>query len=109
MAHPTQQTQSQHVAYCVVSAGGNLRSLIVAALNAQAAGRGDRIAEDIIGVRVISAAANFTLSNADGTGTVTVQSSLVPFDIPATSADQDTVVSAVSLGLAVFYNGVDRV
>lgn len=103
MPDTVEHVQARHVRRCVVSAGGNLLDLVVAALNAQVHKRGDAIEPIAIGCRIVSAAANFTVSNPDGTGTLTIPSTSVPYDIAATNGMADTVVSAVSLGVEVYY------
>lgn len=109
MPLPIQQTKSNHIARCVVNAAGTLMSGAVAALNTQAAGRGDKMIEDIIGCRIVTAAGDFTVSNPDGTGTLTiVAASMLPYDIAASQGMRDTLVNAVSLGVEVYYNGPSR-
>jgi hypothetical protein len=101
--------QGRHVRRCVVNAAGNLQALVVAALNAQVAGRGDDVLRNIMGARIISAAGDFAVSNPDGTGTLTIPAASVPYSSPAVNFLADTVVDAVALGVEVYYTGDDPV
>jgi hypothetical protein len=107
MPTTTQHIQSNHVARCAINAAGSLRALAIAALNAQAAGRGDKIGDSIIGMRIVSAAAAFTVSNPDGTGTATI--TYLPYDVAAVNGLDDTVVNAIALGVEVYYNGPSQI
>ena len=102
-ADTVEHIQGRHMLRCVVSAGGNLLTLVIAALNAQKAGRGDAVLPWIMGARVVTAAGAFNASNADSTGTHAITT--VPYDMFATNSLGDTVVSAVSLGVEVYYTG----
>jgi hypothetical protein len=106
MPDTVQHAQARHVRRCAVTAGGNLKALIIAALNAQAYGRGDAIAPWVMGVRIISASASFTVANPDGTAALTIPTSAVPYDIPATQGAADTEVGGgATLGVEVYYTG----
>jgi hypothetical protein len=72
MPDTVEHVQARHVRRCVVTASGDdLADLAVAALNTQANGRGDAIRPWIVGCRIVSASANFTVGNPDNTGTLT--------------------------------------
>jgi hypothetical protein len=106
MPDTVQHVQGRHVRRCVVVANGNLQTLAIAALNTQAAGRGDAIAAWLIGVRIVSASAGFTVSNPDGTGTLTIATASVPYDIAATDGMDDTLLGGgANLGVEVYYTG----
>ena len=103
MPLPIQQVQSNHVARCAIVATGNLHALVIQALNAQAARRGDRISSGIIGVRIVTTIADFTVSNPDNTGAITVATTMVPYDIPATNGMADTLLGGgAALGVEVY-------
>lgn len=106
MPDSTQHVQARHVRRCVVVANGNLQTLAIAALNAQVAGRGDAIAGWLIGVRIVSATADFTVSNPDGTGSLTIPTAAIPYDIAATEGMADTLLGGgATLGVEVYYTG----
>jgi len=108
MPLPQQQIQSVHVARCVVNLASTLLSGVMAALNTQKAARGDAIRDTIVGCRIITAAGSFTVSNPDGTGTLTITTAMLPYDIPAVQGMADTLVNAVALGVEVYYDGPSR-
>jgi hypothetical protein len=106
MPDTVQHVQARHVRRCVVVANGVLRDLAVAALNVQKAGRGDAIKPWIMGVRVVTATAGFTASNPDGTGTLTIAATLMPYDIPACEGMADTLLAGgATLGVEVYLTG----
>ena len=106
MPDTVQHVQARHLRRCVVVANGNMRDLVVAALNVQAAGRGDAIKAHIMGVRVVTASGGFTVSNVDGTGSITIATTIVPYDIAACEGMSDTALGGgANLGVEVYYTG----
>lgn len=107
MPDTTEHVQARHVRRCAVVANGtNLSALAVAALNAQAAGRGTDVLSWVMGVRIVSATADFTVSNPDGTGALTIPATRLPYDVAATNGMADTVVGGgATLGVEVYYTG----
>lgn len=105
MPDSVSHVQARHVRRCVVTASGaNLQTLALAALNAQAAGRGDAIKPWIMGVRIVSASVAFVAANPDNTGGLTI--GFTPYDIAATNGLADTYVSGgATLGVEVYYTG----
>ena len=111
MTDTVAHVQARHVRRCAITlgpAGGILKTLAVAALNAQVAKRGDAIAEWIMGFRILTASGNFQVGNPDNTGYITITAaSMLPYDCPATSgaADTDVEGNGVTLGVEVYYTG----
>lgn len=107
MADAVMHVQGRHVRRCTVTASGaTLLTLVLNALNAQASGRGDAIRPWIIGCRIVTASAAFTVANPDGTGALTIPTAAVPYDIPAVAALEDTFVAGgATLGVEVYYTG----
>jgi hypothetical protein len=106
MPDSTEHVQARHVRRCVVAAAGNLQTLVTAALEAQAAGRGAAIRPFTLGVRIVTASGGYTVSNPDGTGTLTLPATAVPYDIAATNGMEDTVVGGgANLGVEVYFTG----
>lgn len=104
MTDTVAHVQARHVRRCVVTANDNLQTLVTAALNAQVAERGDKIRPLVIGCRIVSASAAFTVANPDGTGALTIPLGGVPYDIAATNGMADTVVGGgATLGVEVYY------
>ena len=94
MPDPVQYVQGRRMRRCSIAASGALLSdLVVAALTAQKAGRGDACAAHIVGYRLMSASADVAMANPDGTGSITVPSTSFPYDPAATHAGQDTLLS----------------
>ena len=107
MPHTVEHVRGRHVRRCVITANDtSFQALVLAALEAQAAGRGDAILPWIIGARIITAAGPFTLSNVDGTGTLTLAAASVPYEGIAVNVMADTFIGgAVALGVEVYFTG----
>ncbi len=106
MPDSTEHVQARHVRRCTIAAAGNMQDLVTAALEAQAFGRGNTILPWVIGCRVISASGSYTVSNADGTGAITLPSTAVPYDIAATNGMADTLLAGgANLGVEVYFTG----
>lgn len=110
MADVVAHVQGRHVRRCVVTApngGANLLTLVINALNAQAPRRGDAIRPWIMGGRIITASDTFNVQNPDGTGSIAISTSILPYDIAAVDALADTRVAGnnVTLGVEVYYTG----
>lgn len=107
MPDSVMHSQARHTRRCIVTASGaNLLTLIIAALNAQAAGRGDAIKPWVIGFRIVTASADWVVANPDNTGGITIDNLAVPYDTPATNGAADTYVAGgATLGVEVFYTG----
>lgn len=107
MPDTVEHVQARHVRRCVITASGDdLADLCVAALNAQVSGRGTELRPWLMGCRIVTASANFTVGNPDNTGTLTIPSTSVPYDIAATNGMADTYVAGgATLGVEVYYTG----
>lgn len=107
MAETVTHVQARHVRRCVIVANGNMETLVIAALNAQAAGRGDYIKKWVIGSAVWSSSASFTVANPDGTGAITVAA---PYACPAVENMADTLLGGgANLGVEVYYTGNEKI
>lgn len=106
MPDTVEHVQARHVRRCIITATGNMLTLVIAALEAQAFTRGSNLKPWIMGCRVISATASFDVSNPDGTGTLTIPALGFPYDIPATNGMADTLLAGgATLGVEVYYTG----
>ena len=107
MPDSVEHVQARHVRRCVITASGaNLLDLVVAALNAQTAGRGDCVRAHIIGFTILTASGNYTLGNPDNSGTLSLVAAFVPYNCPATNGAADTYVAGgATLGVEVYYTG----
>lgn len=104
MPDTVEHVQARHVRRCVIAAAGNMQTLVIAALEAQAVGRGAAMRPYIMGVRVVTATAAFDVSNPDGTGTLTIPATSVPYDIAATNGMDDTLLAGgATLGVEVYF------
>lgn len=105
MPEPKQCVQSSNVRRCVITASGaSLAGLIQTAINTQVATLGDRLIARAIGCRIVTASAAFTVSNADGTGTLTIPAG-TPYEAPAVQAIHDTLVGGgATLGVELYFN-----
>lgn len=105
MPDPKQCVQSSSVRRCVITASGaNLAGLIQAAINTQVANLGDTLIARAIGCRIVTASASFTVSNADGTGTLTIAAGTA-YEAPAVAAIRDTIIGGgATLGVELYFN-----
>lgn len=107
MAESVTHVQARHVRRCIIVANGNMQTLVLAAFNLQAAGRGDDLRKWIIGATIWSTSVVFTVSNPDGTGTITVDA---PFASPAVTWMDDTLLGGgATLGVEVYYTGDETI
>lgn len=105
----SQYVQAPRMRRCVITAGAGalLRDLIVAAFNAQKAKRGDVLKPYIVGVRFLVATVDFTVSNPDATGGVTIPWASLPYDPSCAGAGYDTWISGSStIGIEVYLSDI---
>lgn len=92
MPDTVQHVQARHVRRCQITlgAGANLLTAVVAALNTQQAGRGDAIKPYIMGARVLTSTAGFTIGDSLALVAMCAFVAGVSYDTPAVNMLAET-------------------
>ena len=108
MPDTVQHVQARHVRRCQITlgAGANLRVALVAAFNAQSPGRGDAIKPWIIGARILTSTAGFTLGDSLALVSMVPVAAGYSYDAPAVNMDAETWIGGSGTAtVEVFYSG----